>query len=166
MFDYKIVGRNRELFWVFLVMMVYFIGFNVYFPYITVYFTDNLGMDYTLTGVVQGAGLLAASVLTIPAARFIDRGKCGPVIAAAVGCNLLGLLGVSFSTAFVPLLIGVFGAGAGYILVLQALTAWIKNPVSGGPARPVRGCEAAVLCVRAHDRRPGHCHPCYQCFRR
>ena len=119
-FDYKIVGRNRELFWVFLVMMVYFIGFNVYFPYITVYFTDNLGMDYTLTGVVQGAGLLAASVLTIPAARFIDRGKCGPVIAAAVGCNLLGLLGVSFSTAFVPLLIGVFGAGAGYILVLQA----------------------------------------------
>ena len=92
-FDYKIVGRNRELFWVFLVMMVYFIGFNVYFPYITVYFTDNLGMDYTLTGVVQGAGLLAASVLTIPAAR----------------------------------LIGVFGAGAGYILVLQALTAWIKN---------------------------------------
>ena len=126
-FDFKIVGRNRELFWVFLVMMVYFIGFNVYFPYITVYFTDNLGMDYTLTGVVQGAGLLAASVLTIPAARFIDRGKCGPVIAAAVGCNLLGLLGVSFSTAFVPLLIGVFGAGAGYILVLQALTAWIKN---------------------------------------
>ena len=77
--------------------------------------------------MVQGAGLLAASVLTIPAARFIDRGKCGPVIAAAVGCNLLGLLGVSFSTAFVPLLIGVFGAGAGYILVLQALTAWIKN---------------------------------------
>ena len=48
-------------------------------------------MDYTLTGVVQGAGLLAASVLTIPAARFIDRGKCGPVIAAAVGCNLLGI---------------------------------------------------------------------------
>ena len=126
-FDYKIVGRNRELFWVFLVMMVYFIGFNIYFPYITVYFTDNLGMDYTLTGVVQGAGLLAASVLTIPAARFIDRGKCGPVIAAAVGCNLLGLLGVSFSTAFVPLLIGVFGAGAGYILVLQSLTAWVKN---------------------------------------
>ena len=44
-----------------------------------------------------------------------------------MGCNLLGLLGVSFSTAFVPLLIGVFGAGAGYILVLQSLTAWVKN---------------------------------------
>lgn len=126
-FNVSIVRRNRELFWVFLVMMVYFIGFNVYFPYITVYFTDNLGMDYTLTGVVQGIGLLAASVLTIPAARFIDRGKCGPVIAAAVGCNLLGLGVVSVSTAFVPLLIGVFGAGAGYILVLQSLTAWIKN---------------------------------------
>ena len=126
-FDYRTVLNNKELFWVFLVMMVYFIGFNVYFPYITVYFTDNLGMDYTLTGVIQGVGLLAASVLTIPAAKLIDRGRCALVIAAAVGVNLLGLGVVGFSTALVPLLLGVFGAGAGYILVLQALTAWIKN---------------------------------------
>ena len=61
-FDYKIVGRNRELFWVFLVMMVYFIGFNVYFPYITVYFTDNLGMDYTLTGDVYKRQMRCSSV--------------------------------------------------------------------------------------------------------
>lgn len=126
-FNYKTVLQNKELFWVFLVMMVYFIGFNVYFPYITVYFTDNLGMDYTLTGVVQGVGLLAASVLTIPAARVIDKGKCSAVIVAAVCVNLVGLGVVSVSTAFVPLLLGVFGAGAGYILVLQSLTAWIKN---------------------------------------
>ena len=115
-------------------------------------------------------------MLTIPAARFIDRGKCGPVIAAAVGCNLLGLLGVSFSTAFVPLLIGVFGAGAGYILVLQALTAWIKNlypdcllytssrrvaaaavglPLGG---RHLNGAEESRLCLQKRPRavfRPG-----------
>ena len=126
-FDYRIVGKNKELFWVFLVMMVYFIGFNVYFPYITVYFTDNLGMDFTLTGIVQGIGLMAAAVCTIPAAKFIDRGQCGRVIAGAVACNLVGLVVVSVSTAFVPLLIGVFGAGLGYVLVLQSLTAWMKN---------------------------------------
>ncbi len=126
-FDWRVVGGNRELFWVFLVMMVYFIGFNVYFPYITVYFTDNLGMDYTLTGVVQGVGLLAASVFTIPAAKWIDKGRCAGLIAAAVGVNLAGLLTVSFSRALVPLLLGVFGVGVGYILVLQALTAWMKN---------------------------------------
>lgn len=84
-------------------------------------------MDYTLTGVVQGAGLLAASVLTIPAARFIDRGKCGPVIAAAVGCNLLGLLGVSFPRRSFRCLSVCSAPARGYILVLQALTAWIKN---------------------------------------
>lgn len=126
-FDWHIVGRNRELFWVFLVMTVYFIGFNVYFPYITVYFTDNLGMDYTLTGIVQGVGLLSAAAFTIPAAKWIDRGRCAAVIAVAVAVNLFGLALVSFTNALPVLLLGVFGAGFGYILVLQALTAWIKN---------------------------------------
>ena len=126
-FDWRIVGRNRELFWVFLVMTVYFIGFNVYFPYITVYFTDNLGMDYTLTGIVQGVGLLAAAAFTIPAAKWIDKGRCAAVIAAAVAVNLVGLAVVSFTNVLPVLLLGVFGAGFGYILVLQALTAWMKN---------------------------------------
>lgn len=165
-FDYKIVGRNRELFWVFLVMMVYFIGFNVYFPYITVYFTDNLGMDYTLTGVVQGAGLLAASVLTIPRrplhrprqVRTGHRGGPWAVICWAFWASAFPRRSFRCSS--------VCSAPArGYILVLQALTAWIKTCIRRTSAA-VRGCEAAVLCVRAHDRRPGHCHPCYQCFRR
>ena len=85
MFDYKIVGRNRELFWVFLVMMVYFIGFNVYFPYITVYFTDNLGMDYTITGVVQGAGLLQAKFRTLRSSRCIESVSAAPDNAKTVG---------------------------------------------------------------------------------
>ena len=56
-------------------MTVYFIGFNVYFPYITIYFVNYLGYDYGMTRIIQGVGLLAAAVMTIPAARFIDKGK-------------------------------------------------------------------------------------------
>ena len=126
-FNWQTVKRNRELFWVFLVMTVYFIGFNVYFPYITIYFVNYLHYDYGMTGVIQGVGLLAASALTIPAAGFIDKGKTAAVILAALLCNTAGLVLVSFSQNIVILLAGVFGAGIGYILVLQSLTAWMKN---------------------------------------
>ena len=126
-FNWNTVRENKELFWVFLVMTVYFIGFNVYFPYITIYFVNYLGYGYGMTGIIQGVGLLAAAVMTIPAARFIDKGKTPQVILTALVCNMAGLVMVSISQSLVVLLIGVFGAGIGYILVLQALTAWMKN---------------------------------------
>ncbi|MCM1134557.1 MAG: MFS transporter [Clostridium sp.] len=126
-FNWNTVRNNQELFWVFMMMTVYFIGFNVYFPYITIYFVNYLGYDYGMTGVIQGVGLLAASVLTIPAAKLIDKGKMALVIFAALLCNTAGLVFVSFSQQLIVLLIGVFGAGIGYILVLQTLTAWMKN---------------------------------------
>ena len=126
-FNWNTVRENKELFWVFLVMTVYFIGFNVYFPYITIYFVNYLGYGYGMTGIIQGVGLLAAAVMTIPAARFIDKGKTPQVILTALICNMVGLVMVSISQSLVVLLIGVFGVGIGYILVLQALTAWMKN---------------------------------------
>lgn len=126
-FNWNTVKENQELFWVFIVMTVYFIGFNVYFPYITIYFVNYLGYDYGMTGIIQGVGLLAASVLTIPAAKLIDKGKMAMVIFGALVCNTVGLVLVSISQMLPILLIGVFGAGIGYILVLQTLTAWMKN---------------------------------------
>jgi MFS family permease len=126
-FHYRTVRENRELFWVFTVMMVYFIGFNVYFPYVTIYFVNYLGMDYTMTGLVQGASLLAAVGLTIPAARLIDRGGNTRVIAIALIMNVLGLVTVSMSSQVFPLAIGMLLTGAGYVIILQTLTAWFKN---------------------------------------
>ncbi len=126
-FNWNTIRENQELFWVFVVMTVYFIGFNVYFPYITIYFVNYLGYDYGMTGVIQGVGLLSAALLTIPAAKFIDRGRMAAVIFAALICNTTGLVLVSITQKLPVLLIGVFGAGIGYILVLQSLTAWMKN---------------------------------------
>ena len=126
-FNYGTVRKNKELFWVFIIMMVYFIGFNVYFPYVTIYFVNYLGMDYTLTGMVQGVSLLCAVLLTIPAARFIDRGKNTRVIAVTLVINIIGLITVSLSNSLLPLGIGMLLAGTGYVIILQTLTAWFKN---------------------------------------
>lgn len=126
-FNYKTVLNNKELFWVFIIMMVYFIGFNVYFSYITIYFVNYLGLDYTLTGIVQGGSLLLAVLLTIPAARFINRGKNTNIISMALFINVAGLIMISL-TKFLPLLaLAMLLAGAGYVIILQTLTAWFKN---------------------------------------
>jgi MFS family permease len=126
-FNISTFKKNKELFWVFIVMLTYFIGFNVYFPYITIYFVNYLNLNYTMTGIIQGAGLLAAVLLTIPAARFIDKGKSPFVILFAVVVNFMGLFTITLSSAIPMLLIGVLGAGMGYVLTFQTLIAWIKN---------------------------------------
>lgn len=126
-FNVKTVLANQELFWVFIIMMVYFFGFNIYFPYITIYLNNYLGMSYTLAGALQGAGLIAAVLLTIPAAKYIDRGRAIPVMVWAIIANFAGLVLVSLTPQIPLLLLGIFGAGLGYVLALQTLTAWVKN---------------------------------------
>lgn len=126
-FNYKTVRTNKELFWVFIIMMVYFIGFNIYFPYVTIYFVNYLGMDYKLTGMIQGVSLLAAVLLTIPIAGMIDRGKNTRIISGAILINVVGLIIISLSKTLITLGFGMFLTGVGYVIILQTLTAWYKN---------------------------------------
>src|SRR5690625_2715406 len=126
-FHFNTVIKNKELFWVFIIFSAYFIGFNVYFPYITIYLNNYLKMSYSLAGILQGIGLVAAVLLTIPASRFINRQIVVPVILFAVMANFIGMILITLTSNVFVLLIGIFGAGAGFILVTQTLTAWIKN---------------------------------------
>lgn len=126
-FNIRTFKKNKELFWAFTVMLVYFIGFSVYFPYITIYFVNYLKLDYSVAGIIQGIGLIGAVLLTIPAARFIEKGKSPFIILFAVIVNFIGLFVITLSSKIPVLFIGVLGAGMGYVLTLQTLTAWIKN---------------------------------------
>lgn len=126
-FNWRTVKENRELFWVFVVMLIYFIGFNVYFSYITIYFVNYLGYSYTISGALQGGALVVASFMTIPTARLIDKGHLARVILYALIANTVGLICIAFANGLVLLIAGMFLAGCGYILTLQTLTAWIKN---------------------------------------
>jgi hypothetical protein len=126
-FNWRTVSENRELFWIFVVMLVYFIGFNVYFSYITIYFVNYLGYSYTIAGALQGGALVLAAFMTIPTAKMIDKGLLARVISIALVANTIGLLCIAFAKGIVPLCIGMFLACCGYILTLQSLTAWMKN---------------------------------------
>lgn len=126
-FNWRTVKENRELFWVFVVMLIYFVGFNVYFSYITIYFVNYLGYTFTIAGALQGGALVVASFMTIPTAKLIDKGHLARVILYALIANTLGLLCIAFAGHIAVLGVGMFLAGCGYILTLQSLTAWMKN---------------------------------------
>jgi len=126
-FRVKTVIDNKELFWVLIIGALYFIAMNVYFPYITIYLNNYLKISYAMSGAIQAIGLVGAVLLTIPVAKLINRQKMAPVILIAVASNFVGLMLFSFSSHFIVLLLGTFGVGVGYVLVVQTTTAWVKN---------------------------------------
>jgi len=129
-FNLKYFKENRELALVFIFLASYFIGFNVYFPYMLVFIQYTLEIEVGISGVILGAGLIFSALVVIPASILIDKGRSSLVCVFAVIINTLGLIFVSTAVPTTPywvLGLGVFLVGMGYIAVLQALTAWMKN---------------------------------------
>jgi len=128
-FNFRDVLRMRELFLIFLTMAVFLVGFNFFFIHITNYFIYVLGYSEDLAGIIQGGSLLVAVLATIPAAHFINKNKSQPLVLAAFGVYIAGLLVIYFfSDLNLPaLILGVVLAGAGYLVQLQTLTVWTKK---------------------------------------
>ena len=125
-FNFKSFVKHKELLWVFLIMAVYFISFNVYFVHILNYIIYTLGYNEANAGLILGVGLIIATLFTFPAAKFIKKGKSPEVILGALTINFVGLFIMTLN-GIAAIIIGIISAGAGYIIILQTLTAWVKN---------------------------------------
>ncbi|NCC08038.1 MAG: MFS transporter [Clostridia bacterium] len=127
-FNFKNFMQNKQLFFVFCIMSVYFICFNFYFVHVGNYFIYSLGYSEGAAGIIQGVGLLIAVLATIPASKFINAGKHPQMIYTSVACTIIGLLVLGVCGGNIPLIeMGIILAGIGYVLVLQTTTAWAKN---------------------------------------
>ena len=136
-FDFRELGRRRELVWVFLLLTVYFIAFNVYYPHVGNYMIYYLGFSPDNIGVIQGIALILGMLSVIPATRLLNKNRF--VLAAAIavvlsvlGVGILGLFGrpenVDPSTILnPPLLVGMFFFGCGYIMFMQVTSVWMKQ---------------------------------------
>ena len=136
-FRFRELMKRKELVWVFLVLCVYFIAFNVYYPHVGNYMIYYLGFSPDSIGVIQGVALIFGMLSVIPASALLNRNRF--VLAAAisvvlslVGVGLLGVFGVPENidpTAFFnwPLLVGLFFFGCGYIMFMQVLSVWMKQ---------------------------------------
>ena len=136
-FDFRELLKRKELVWVFLVLCVYFIAFNVYYPHVGNYMIYYLGFSPNDIGIIQGIALILGMLSVIPASRLLNRNK---FVLAAVLSILLSLVGVGMLGLFGrpenvdphtilnwSLLIALFFFGCGYIMFMQVLSVWMKQ---------------------------------------
>ena len=132
-FRFNEMFKNRELFWVLLTLCVYTVGFNIYLSYATIYMVNFLGtasgitLNYFTSGAIQGAGMLLAVIVSLFFMKTINRGRSDRVTLIAVIISIIFLIALSQARSLPMLVITIFGAATGYILLLQATTAWYKN---------------------------------------
>ncbi len=139
-FNFKNFFGRRELVLVSVTTALFFIPFNIYFSYMGNWLIYRMGFTEATMGLIQGAGLIAAMLLAIPAVWLINHNKTPYVGAAAIIINIIGLWALYlfakpgavdtaniFSAVNVPLLFAVFMVGAGYILIMQSMTMWVKQ---------------------------------------
>ena len=133
-FNFKNFFKRKEMVMVCVTATVYFISFNVYFVQMGNWIIYHLGFDAANMGLIQGIGLIAAMLLSIPAIGMINKNKTPLVALAAIIIDIVGLwvlylfvrpetvnAATAFSSQNLVMFLAVFMVGAGYILIIQAL---------------------------------------------
>ena len=139
-FNFKNFFQRKEMVLVCVTTAVYFISFNVYFVQMGNWMIYHLGFDAANMGFIQGVGLILAMGLSIPAIGMINKNKTPLVATIAILVDIVGLVmlylfvrpdtidaSTAFSGANAIMLLSVFLAGVGYILIMQSMTMWIKQ---------------------------------------
>ena len=139
-FNFKNFFKRKEMVMVCVTTTVYFISFNVYFVQMGNWMIYHLGFDAANMGLIQGLGLIAAMLISIPAIGLINKNKTPVVAVAAIIIDVIGLWVLylfvkpglvdnttAFSMQNLTMFAAVFMAGAGYILIIQAMTMWLKQ---------------------------------------
>lgn len=135
-FNFKDFFKQKELLLVSVGVMIFFIGFNVYFAYIGNYIIYYLGYTADQMGIIEAVPLVLSMTLAIPASMLINRNKHHLVSVTAIILNVIGLAilapitpdMIDTSNIFnLRIWIGIFFVGAGYITILQTTKVWSKQ---------------------------------------
>ena len=138
-FNFKKFFSYKELVLVNVCVAVFFIGFNVYFVHMGNYMLHYLGFNEGDMGLMQGVGLILAMLMVIPAIFLINRNKTPLVCLIAIVAAIVGLMWIyfivkpqnvdptsAFAVSNLPLIVGVFLVGVGYVVIVQSTTVWAK----------------------------------------
>ena len=135
-FNFKDFIKQKELLLVSVGVMIFFIGFNVYFAYIGNYIIYYLGYTADQMGIIEAVPLVLSMTLAIPASMLINKNKHHLVSMTAIVLNVIGLAILApitpdmVDTANIfnlRIWIGIFFVGAGYITILQTTKVWSKQ---------------------------------------
>ncbi len=137
-FNFKKYILMHELVWLNLLITTYFVGFHVYYTQLGNIFIYNYGFDEAEFGYLQGLALVLAVLMTIPTSYFIKKNKSPAILFVTFLITVLGLLLLwgfgknsdsvnILSIANIPLFLGLFLVGTGYIITMQVTMVWAKT---------------------------------------
>ena len=135
-FDFKKVFKQKELLLVHLSVIIFFIGFNTYFPHLGNYLIHYLGFAADKMGIVQAIPLVLGMIVTLPVSNFINKDKFVLVSLVAITSGVLGAMFMfPITPAFVDttkafsfsLFMGIFFLGVSYVVMLQTTKIWSKK---------------------------------------
>lgn len=139
-FRFREMLKQRELLMACLTSTVFFIAFNIYFTHMGNWLIYRMGFDAGSMGLIEGIALLLASFLVIPGIWMINHNKTPLLAGISILLNFIGVVYIYFTVSpdtvdpsnlfslpNLPLFVGVFLAGGGYILIAQSLTMWVKE---------------------------------------
>ncbi len=135
-FNFKDFIKQKELLLVSVGVMIFFIGFNVYFAYIGNYIIYYLGYTADQMGIIEAVPLVLSMTLAVPASMLINKNKHHLICIASVVLNVIGLLiltpitpdSIDTNNIFnLRVWVGIFFVGAGYIMILQTTKVWSKQ---------------------------------------
>ena len=144
-FNFKETFKDKTLLWVLLVICVYTCGFNIYMSYSTsylyYYFPEYSGLELSKTNasLIMGGGMLVAAALSFAAMKPINRGKAPLVTLISVIVSVFANIMLSFSKSIPMLFIFIMLSALGYIINLEATTAWFKNLAPEGKTGNIEG---------------------------
>lgn len=127
LFNLRTVVQNRTLFILLIVIMVTGIGFQVAFPYMIIYITDNLGMSLEAYTIIGGAVIVGSAILAIPMGFLAEKWNerwmlLGSIVLMSLGCYL-------FSTTSKLILLALYGLLWQAMNMVGAIAsmAWLKD---------------------------------------
>lgn len=135
-FNFRKVFELKELMWVNIAVSIFFIGFNIYFPYLGNYIVYYLGYPAYMMGIIEAVPLALAILASIPASNLINKNKHALISFIAIAINIIGLFilfpikseSIDTSKIFdIRVWLGIFMAGIGYITILQVAKVWTKQ---------------------------------------
>mgnify|MGYP001233315061 CR=1 FL=1 len=102
-----------------------FVGFYMLYPYLTVYFRDDLGFAASTIGLVLGIRVLCQQGLTIVGGTLADRFSYKPVILSGLAIRATGFAMLGVADSFPVVLAAVILSGFGGAVFSPALRAYL-----------------------------------------
>ena len=124
-FSPSVIRANKTLYISLCTFFLFSVSVQVFMPYFIIYMQNYLGFDNY--AIVLGVVLIAASVASVVAGRFIDKvGKLRFLLPAAA-VMFAGLIALYFTRTFVPVILAGIVMMSGYMILTAALSALIRD---------------------------------------